>query len=258
MYYHHENGYKLKKETAKNFVLIVALLALFLANTFQYFENRSLGVEVEKARAEALVQEKVVADLNFRLAEKNALLSEAERELIALQTGRKNRINLLAVVNGEGVTIPVESEIRRGEGRLLLDVGGTLYLAETQLSISSAAEAAKTITGSDLADKDVIIRVENPYAQALALSGESAGTSFAVAIIANLQGRSIRDDILLTGAINPDGSIGVVGDVPIKALAARDAKATTLLVPRGQGVEVEGVRVVEVSDIEQALKVMLE
>lgn len=266
MHYHQERTeYKIKKETFKNFVLIAALLTLFLGNAFQYFENRSLDVEVEKARAEALIQEKVAADLNFRLAEaekglaeKNALLSEAERELVALQTGRKNRINLLAVVNGEGVTIPVESEIRQGEGRLLLDVDGTLYLAETQLSISSAAEAAKAVTGANLEDKDVIIRVENPYAQTLALSGESAGASFAVAIIANLEGVSIRDDILITGAINPDGSIGVVGDVSVKALAARSAKATTLLVPRDQGVEVEGLQVVEVSDIEQALRVMLE
>jgi predicted ATP-dependent protease len=261
MYYHREAGYKIKKES----VLIAVLLAFFLTSAFQYVENRSLGVEVEKVRAEVAIQEKIAADLNFRLAEaerglaeKNALLTDAERELIALQTGRKNRINLLAVVNGEGVTISVESEIKPGDGRLLLDVGGTLYLAETQLSISSAAKAAEAVTGANLADKDVIIRVENPYAQTLGLSGESAGASFAVAIIANLEGRSIRDDVLLTGAINPDGSIGVVGDVPVKALAAKSAKATMLLVPPGQGVEVEGLLVVDVSDIEQALKLMLE
>ena len=154
--------------------------------------------------------------------------------------------------------IPVESEIRQGEGRLLLDVDGTLYLAETQLSITSAAEAAKAVTGSNLADKDVIIRVENPYAQTLALSGESAGASFAAAIIASLEGKSIRDDVLLTGTINADGSIGVVGDVQVKALAARSAKATTLLVPRGQRLEVQGLQVVEVSDIEQALRLIME
>lgn len=265
MYYHHERAeYKSKNEVTGNLVLITALLALFLGSAFQYLEIKSLKDEAREIRIEVLTQEEINKDLTLRLAEaerglveKQILLDKAERELNTLKTAKKNKINLLAVVGGEGVTIPVESEVKEGEGRLLLDVGGTLYLAETQLSISSAAMAAEAVTGTNLGDKDVIITVENPYQQTLAFSGESAGASFAAAIIANIDGKNIRGDILLTGAINPDGTIGAVGDVPVKAMAAKNAKAKTLLVPKGQGVQVEGLRVVEVSHIEEALKLLL-
>jgi predicted S18 family serine protease len=89
---------------------------------------------------------------------------------------------------------------------------------------------------------------------------------------------------MITGTINSDGTIGDVGAVSAKASVAKDAGATLFLVPQGQGVatnyvpeqkceqvasvticttvykpstetgEMGGIRVVEVSDIRDALK----
>lgn len=178
--------------------------------------------------------------------------------IIALERGKRTNINILAVVNNVGVILPVQTEIRDGEGRLLLNIDDTLYFIDTQSSMAIALRVAKSLTRAKLADKDIIIRVDNPYSETLALSGESAGSSIAVALTANLLDKKIKSDVLLTGEIREDGSIGRVGDIPIKAEAARNAGVKTLLVPKRQGITRAGIEVVEVSSIEEALPYMLE
>lgn len=177
---------------------------------------------------------------------------------IILERGKKSSVNLLAVVNGRGVTIPLITEIRAGEGRLLLSIDDTVFVTNTQESIATALRAAKAFTGANLLDKDIIIRVENPYTETLRLEGESAGASIAVALIANVQDFKLRQDVAITGTVNEAGSIGQVGDVPSKAAGAGSAGINILLVPKGQGVSAEGLRVVEVATIEEALSLMEE
>lgn len=178
--------------------------------------------------------------------------------IILRERGKRTTINILAVIGEKGVLLPAQTEIRDGEGRLLLSIDETLFFTSTQTSITLALKIAKNITGASLSDKDIIIRVGNPYNQTLALSGQSAGSSIAVALIANLLDKKIRKDVVLTGTIEEDGSIGPVGDVRTKARAARDAGIKTILVPKGQGVDIPGIRVIEVSSIEEALPYMMQ
>jgi uncharacterized protein len=185
-------------------------------------------------------------------------LSRDKTGIITLERGRRTTVNVLAVVGDRGIILPVQTEIREGEGRLLLSIDDTLYFTSTQTSITLALKIAKKVTGATLSDKDIIIRVANPYNETLALSGESAGSSIAVALIANLMDKKIKSDVLLTGTIQEDGRIGVVGSIPTKAEAARSAGIKTLLVPQGQGVSLAGLKVVEVSRIEEALGYMTE
>lgn len=178
--------------------------------------------------------------------------------IILRERGKRATINILAVIGEKGVLLPAQTEIRDGEGRLLLSIDETLFFTSTQTSITLALKIAKNITGESLSDKDIIIRVGNPYNQTLALSGQSAGSSIAVALIANLMDKKIRKDVVLTGTIEEDGSIGPVGDVRTKAEAARDVGVKTILVPKGQGVDIPGIRVVEVSSIEEVLPYMMQ
>jgi hypothetical protein len=185
------------------------------------------------------------------------LIARDKTGIILRERGQRTTVHILAVVGDKGVLLPAQTEIREGEGRLLLSIDETLFFTSTQSSIALALKIAKKITGASLSDKDIIIRVGNPYNETLALSGGSAGASIAVALVANLQGKEIRGDVLLTGTIEEDGSIGRVGDVYTKAVAARDAGIATLIVPAGQGVEVPGLKVVEVSTIEEAIPYMV-
>lgn len=54
-------------------------------------------------------------------------------------------------------------------------------------------------------------------------SGNSFSAAIVVATAAVLQGHRLLRNVVLTGTVNPDGTIGPVGDLPIKAAAATAA-----------------------------------
>ena len=66
------------------------------------------------------------------------------------------------------------------------------------------------------------------------IGGPSAGTATTVAIIAALEGKSVRQDVAVTGTIEEGGIIGEVGSVFEKAVAAEKNNMTLFLVPYGQ------------------------
>jgi hypothetical protein len=63
------------------------------------------------------------------------------------------------------------------------------------------------------------------------LEGPSAGGIFAVGIAAALLGDSIRQDICMSGTIEPDAEIQAVGRLVDKMNACRDLRKTTMIVP---------------------------
>jgi len=66
------------------------------------------------------------------------------------------------------------------------------------------------------------------------VDGPSAGGALAVLITALLTNKTIRKDVVMTGVIEPDGSIGPVGGIYEKAVAAAKYGAKVFLVPKGQ------------------------
>ena len=98
------------------------------------------------------------------------------------------------------------------------------------------------------------------------IGGPSAGGAIAVALIAAVRGVSIIPGIAMTGAIDGNGRILPVGDLPIKIQAAAAAGLSTVLIPVGQArtrdwdlwllSESLGVTVVEVSTIMDAYEKM--
>lgn len=65
------------------------------------------------------------------------------------------------------------------------------------------------------------------------MDGPSAGGIFAVGIAAALLGDSIRQDICMSGTIEPDLEIRPVGGLVDKMGACRDLRKTTMIVPDG-------------------------
>jgi hypothetical protein len=63
------------------------------------------------------------------------------------------------------------------------------------------------------------------------LDGPSAGGIFAVGIAAALLGDPIRQDVCMSGAIEPDAEIQAVGRLVDKMSACRDLRKTTMIVP---------------------------
>ena len=185
--------------------------------------------------------------------------------------------------NGDLTILSVES--MPGSGRILVDIDNLLFWSDTQQSIRVARNAAANVTGKNLENYDLVYNI---YANASIVGGPSAGAAIAVATIAALEKKDINRSVMITGSMNHDGSIGPVGNIIEKAKAARENKASLFLVPLLQSREVvyditkhcekfgwteictaeqiprkinvgdeAGIRVIEVENIQEALRYML-
>jgi predicted S18 family serine protease len=73
-------------------------------------------------------------------------------------------------------------------------------------------------------------------------------------IVAGLTDKEVNDKVLITGAINPNGTVGRVGSIEEKTEAAIDFDASVLLVPESQEFNSNRIVVVGVLDIEEVVK----
>lgn len=136
--------------------------------------------------------------------------------------------------NGNGVITKLRVEARPGNGKVLTNIDKLLFWVDTQQSIQTAKIVAENVTGIDASKFDLIYTIES---NASLVGGPSAGAALTIATIAVLENKSLKKGVMMTGTINPDGSIGEVGGVLEKARAAKEFGATVFLVPYGQGTE---------------------
>ena len=71
------------------------------------------------------------------------------------------------------------------------------------------------------------------------IDGPSAGGITTIGVLAAILGDDVREDAAMTGAINPDGTIGSVGGIPQKIEGAAEAGKTLVLVPAIQRFDVD-------------------
>ena len=101
------------------------------------------------------------------------------------------------------------------------------------------------------------------------IAGPSAGLAFTLALLDELTPGSLMgpNRVVATGTINEDGTVGAIGALEQKAVAARERGATLFLVPAGQSdAEIDrarkaagsGVRIVAVATVDDALDVLKE
>jgi uncharacterized protein len=155
---------------------------------------------------------------------------------------RFNEIHVPAVSSeGFGIMTQIDVEILPGKGRVLVNAI-PLTGIETQNSERVAVDVASEYTGYNFSNDDVIFTI---HTEANVVDGPSAGAALTVATIAAVEGKQIKDDVTLTGTIEPDGSIGPVGNIFEKAKVAAEHNYTTILIPRDQEFEEVTREVVE-------------
>ncbi len=130
--------------------------------------------------------------------------------------------------SGNGVATKLFVKAEPGTGRTLVDINSLLFWVDTQNSIRMAKLVAENITGLELDNYDITYGIT---ANASLIGGESAGAALTMATIAALKGDKLRDDVMITGTVNHDGTIGPIGGVLEKAEAAKAVNATLFLVP---------------------------
>jgi len=184
-----------------------------------------------------------------------------------------------------GMPLTLSLEIRSGKGSILVDTQPKTGI-DLQGSARTACRVAEELTGFDLANKDVTISFRSPLPLDV-VDGPSAGASMTILMSVAMEEALTRNDVMLTGTINQDGSIGQVGGIVEKADAALESGKKILLIPKGQINQIifrrvnesvlgfnitvskpvrvnlneycqkKGLEVIEVSDIEEALDYFL-
>ena len=91
------------------------------------------------------------------------------------------------------------------------------------------------------------------------VGGPSAGLAFTLTILDELSPGDLTggEEIAVTGTIESDGTVGPIGGVAQKAVAARRAGARLFIVPKAEAAEArshaDGMKIAAVSDVDDAL-----
>lgn len=262
-----------------NKVATLAFLAIFGVVIFQYFQISHLKDEIWAKNANINLLNRDYEELesnftaleaklnqtrlelrqvNMSLNKSETSLREARGAIRELNYSKSIRTHILGVKDGEGVAIPLEIELKKGTGRVLIDIGEIFLEEDVQSTAKTAFALADVITKGNLTDKDATIRIVNPYIKSLSISGMSSGAIMTMSLIALGKNQTLKKGVIVTGAIKGDGSIGRVLYIKQKAEAGKGLNATVMLVPEGQKIPVSGIELIEISNIEEAMKYMLE
>lgn len=152
---------------------------------------------------------------------------------------------LVAVTEGgRGVVAPMWVKSEPGNGKILVDIESLFFWVDTQYSMRLSSMVAKDYLNITEEENNLVYSINT---NASIVGGPSAGGPLTVATIAALRNRSLRQDVIMTGSVQPDGSIGDVGGILEKAKAAESAGFKTFLIPEGQLVQTNYVRTRECS-----------
>ena len=131
------------------------------------------------------------------------------------------------------ITLTIQSN---GSGRVFVD---TLPLAQIDMQGSArlAVKVATSLVKNDQSyeinpssyDYFFVIRTASPI-----IGGPSAGGIMTAAVVSLLEEWTMDEKTVMTGMINPDGSIGPIGGITKKIDAAYSVGATRFLIPEGQ------------------------
>ncbi|WP_194894043.1 endopeptidase La [Catenulispora pinisilvae] len=175
----------------------------------------------------------------------------------------------LAVTGAGGEVLFVEASLSDPEtGGTGLNLTGQLgdvmkESAQIALSYLRSHGAELELPVADLSKRAVHVHVP---AGAQPKDGPSAGVTMTTALASLLSGRLVRKDVAMTGEVSLTGRVLPIGGVKQKLLAAHQAGATTVLLPKRNGPDLDDVpdEVLEkltvhlVGDVREVLDLALE
>jgi uncharacterized protein len=176
--------------------------------------------------------------------------------LILISTCFAGDMTVLGVQeNGDdfiGLFATLNLEIVNGSRRVFFN---TMPLAETdtQASARLAVDVACQTLEINCNNKDFLYSIS---ANSPMIGGPSAGAAMSILAMSELMGVSLRKDAAITGTINPDKSIGVVGGVVEKAKICETSGLSAILIPKGTNYLFENeslnIEIIEIETINQA------
>ena len=235
-----------------NMRLIALCIFLLLSVNFLIYQNTQFHHEIENLKKENTLLKKEILDLEENLSFLNSSLLILKAENERLNFSEKRRGFILGGGENGGKVMILETEVRHGQGRILNSVEGNVIIDwSVQKAMKLALKAVERETITSLTEKDVIFRIISDEKETYII-GESAGAIFALTTIAALTGKKINESVVITGTILPTGRIGNVTGVREKIKAAKNIGAELVLVPKGQRIDIEGIKIIGVKDLKEA------
>lgn len=225
-------------------------------------ELSAQGAELEGLQAQAQRLQEEIALLQSKIKSDEQYAASLSKQLELTQENAK-RVKIshysLAVINSErGIVFPIEVEIiNSGTGAISVDVSNAQYEDAFQSAVRTAAAVASEYTGEPISDKDIIVRIIDDQPELATIDGSSAGALITGMIVAGLTDRQVNDNVLVTGTINPNGTVGRVSSIGEKTEAALDFGASILLVPESQEFSSDRIVVIGVLDIDEVMKYLI-
>lgn len=235
--------------------LVIFLGLSIFANFYFYTDNSGLQQQLSDIESKNVALTSQISTLNAKLTSLEGKISQPVSSVPSVSQPKQvedksnvHSITAVAVrpilsrsgffqdVQYEGTVMTIELSIHDGSGLVLVNTAIPTGV-DFQSSAKIAAEVAEKYLQTDLSDKDIIFSItadENEHLQAV--DGQSAGAAMTVLLISSLQDKPIKNDVIMTGTINSDMSIGKIGGVKEKADAAGNHGAKIFLVPSTQGV----------------------
>ncbi|MEM0314002.1 MAG: S16 family serine protease [Candidatus Bathyarchaeia archaeon] len=210
-------------------VTAIVILCLSLSlNVFMYEWLQTLRTRIDELTLENLRLKETLEALgrNIEYHPTNASPSGSWIYIVGVAT----------LANGStiGEVLKVYARFVEGSGNMFIATNPKIGI-ELQSSAETALKVAQQITRKETSNLDCMLTVvaDKPLE---VVDGPSAGAAITTLLTFTLQGREekIRRDVFITGTIESDGTIGKVGGIIEKAIAAAKKGAAKFLVPRGQ------------------------
>lgn len=140
-------------------------------------------------------------------------------------------VNGLAWTEAGGVLLRVEATVVPGKGKLLLTGKmGDVMQESAQAGMSYVRSRASELgLEKDFYD-NLDIHIHIPEG-AVPKDGPSAGITMATALVSALTGRTVKNELAMTGELTLGGRVLAVGGLKEKLLAAKEAGMRTVLIP---------------------------
>ena len=156
----------------------------------------------------------------------------------------------LAYTTVGGETMPIEVNVMEGVGKVeLTGLLGDVMKESAHAAVSYIRSKASDygIAADFYKTKDIHVHVPEG---AVPKDGPSAGVTMATALISQLSGKAVRNDVAMTGEITLRGRVLPIGGLKEKSMAAYKAGVKTVIIPKDNVPDLHEVDAVVKENIE--------
>ena len=150
-------------------------------------------------------------------------------------------VNGLAYTELGGSMLKIEVAVLEGSGKIEITGSlGEVMQESAKIAVSYVRSIAKEYGIDTDFYKTKDIHIHAPEG-AVPKDGPSAGVTIATALVSALTGRPVRRDVAMTGEITLRGNVLAIGGLKEKTMAAYNAGAKTVLIPKDNEKDLEDI-----------------